>query len=419
MGRFELFESSVRMDARDALGEPAAHVSRAALLHNAAVIRRAVGPDVKLCAIVKANAYGHDAEIVVDTLTNFSTGEPSAAPAVDAFAVADLDEAIGLPAVSLPVLVLRPIENAFLGRQRGKIEHAIRNGWWLTIASPTAADDVARIAMACGQRAQLHVMLDTGMHRAGVTVEGLEGLLQRIEARPSLRLAGLYTHFVNSEDAEHPLTIDQLARFLDRTDTTASASAGRVIRHAANSGAIFFSSSSHLDLVRPGISLYGIDPVGRPSFDRPLRPVLRWTAPLIGIRDVRQGATVGYNQTWTAPRDTRVGLVPVGYADGYHRAFSNRGVMMVHDCPAPVIGRVSMDLTTIDLSQVPMANLGDQVTILDDDPLSAASAYKLASWAETIPYEIFCRIGPRVRRIAVDPTDAREIPANAEDDASD
>lgn len=406
------------MDAKDALGEPTAQISRSALLHNAAVVRRAVGPDVKLCAIVKADAYGHGAELVVDALTNFSV-DGSTTPAVDAFAVADLDEAASLPVVNQPVLILRPIENAYLGRQRARIEHAIRRGWWLTIASSTAADDVARIAMACARRAQLHVMVDTGMNRAGVGLDGLESLLQKIESRPSLRLAGLYTHFVNSEDAEHPLTIDQLARFLDRTDSIgAGAGSGRILRHAANSGAIFFSTSSHLDLVRPGISLYGIDPVGKPAIDRPLRPALRWTAPLIGIRDVRKGATVGYNQTWTADRDTRVGLVPVGYSDGYLRAFSNRGVMLLHGCPAPVVGRVSMDLTTIDLSQVPMASVGDEVTLLDNDPLSAASVYKLAEWAGTIPYEIFCRIGPRVRRIAVDPTNSREPAPTAEEEES-
>jgi len=172
-------------------------------------------------------------------------------------------------------------------------------------------------------------------------------------------------------------------------------------------------------MVRPGISLYGIDPTGKPSLDRPLRPVMRWTAPLVGIRDLRQGETVGYGQTWTADRPTRIGLVPIGYADGYSREFSNRGVMLVHGCSAPVVGRVSMDLTTIDLAQVPMAGVGDEVTILDDDPLSAASVYKLAKWANTIPYEIFCRIGSRIRRVAVDPADGRrEMPAAADEEST-
>jgi alanine racemase len=385
------------MDAKDALGEPVATISRSALMHNAAVIRRGVGRGVKICAVVKANAYGHDASIVADALANYSSNDFDI-PSVDAFAVADLDEAIALPAIPQPVLILRPVENAFVGRQRAKIETAIRNNWWLTVASPTAADDIARIAVATGRRAHLHIMVDTGMNRAGVSIDNLDALLQRIADRSSLRLAGLYTHFSNSEETDSPFTIEQLALFLDKTDLLVA-------------GAIFLTPPSHLDLVRPGLSLYGIDPMGQPSTDRPLRPVMKWTAPLIGIRDIRKGDTVGYNQTWKAEHDTRVGLVPIGYADGYGRLFSNRGVMLIHGCPAPVIGRVSMDFTTLDLSKVPMSSVGDEVIVMDSDPISAASVYKLADWAGTIPYEIFCNIGPRIRRLAVDPTDGQEVAA--------
>ena len=158
-------------------------------------------------------------------------------------------------------------------------------------------------------------------------------------------------------------------------------------------------------MVRPGIALYGVDATGRPSLDRALRPVLKWTAPLIGVHEIPAGATVGYNQTWTAARPTRIGLVPVGYADGYRRSFSNRGVMLVEGVPCPVIGRVSMDLTTIDLTAAEHATIGDEVTLLENDPLSPCSVYDLAKWAETIPYEILTGIGPRVRRVAIDPAD--------------
>jgi alanine racemase len=182
-------------------------------------------------------------------------------------------------------------------------------------------------------------------------------------------------------------------------------SSGRVVRHAANSAAAFFRPDAHFDMVRPGVALYGIDPTLRPSADRTLRPAMKWTAPLVGIKDARKGTCVGYAQTWTAGRDTRVGLVPVGYADGYPRCFSNRAAVVVHGRPAPVIGRVSMDLTTVDLTDVPQAVVGDEVTLLDSDPLSPASVYALARWAETIPYEVFCRIGQRVRRVAVEPED--------------
>jgi alanine racemase len=388
------------MDAKLFLSEPRCLISREALIHNAALLRRTVGHDVKICAIVKANAYGHDAQIVADTLCNYST-EDLEGPLVDALAVADLDEAAALPEVPLPVLVLRPVENSFLGPQRARLEAAVRQGWALTICSEAAATDLARIAIHCGQRANVHIMVDTGMTRAGVTLYDFEALLAKVLSLAPLRLGGIYTHFACGEAPDHSFTSQQLSLFLEVTAPVAGRA--RQVRHAANSGATFCQPTSRLDMVRPGISLYGIDPTCRPTLDRPLRPALKWTAPLVGIRDVPAGTTVGYNQTFTTAAPARVGLLPVGYADGYSRLFSNRAVVMIHGKPAPVIGRVSMDLTTIDLTQIPQAAIGDQATLLDDDPLSPASVYRLAELAGTIPYEILCKIGPRVRRLAVGP----------------
>ncbi len=197
------------------------------------------------------------------------------------------------------------------------------------------------------------------------------------------------------------LTADQLRRFTAATDKHVAGK--KVLRHAANSAAVFFSPQSHLDMVRPGISIYGLDPRGSPSLERPLRPVMKWIAPLLLIRDLSKGSSLGYGQTWTAPRDTRIGLVPVGYGDGYLRAFSNRAKMLLHKRPVSVVGRVSMDYTMIDIGDIPAARVGDEVTILDSDPLSPASAYALADCAGTIPYELLCRIGQRIPRVAVEP----------------
>jgi len=425
------------MDAtawKQSVGEPRVLISRRALLHNARLIRKQLSPDTKICAIVKADAYGHGAGIVADALCNWSDASPmvlnpTAAPAADALAVASLDEAAALSDLSTqtapsedvvasdgsqapasrestPVIVFRPVENVFLGRQRAKLEEAVRQRWVLTVCTATAADDLARIAAATGRRAAVQVMVDSGMTRSGVHPQDLPALLARIESRPSLRLAGLCTHFANADDPENAFTQEQLSRFLRATDgCPVTGSSTKVLRHAANSGAIFSLPGAHLDMVRPGLSLYGIDPTRKPNLDRPLRPVLKWTAPLVSVKEVPPGVTVGYGQTWRALRRSRIGLVPVGYADGYCRCFSNRAVMMVHNRPAPVIGRVSMDLTTIDLSDIPQANVGDEAVLLDNDPLSPASVYKLAEWANTVPYEVFCRIGPRVRRVAYDPED--------------
>ncbi len=388
---------------------PTAWISRSALLHNARLIRRALSPGTRLCAVVKANAYGHDAGIVADTLANFQTGDESDR-AVDAFAVASMDEAEALAGVRLPVMILRPVENVYLGQQRERFEMAIRSGWTLTLNSSPAAGDIARLAEALGMRANVQVMVDSGMARCGVPVDQLDGLLDRVSSFPSLRLTSLCSHFSEADVPASRLVSLQLGQFLKATDDHAHRQA-RLSRHIANSGGIFFGLETHLDMVRAGLAMYGIDPRFKPSQDRPLRPVMKWTAPLLTLRDLPAGSPVGYNQTWLAPRDTRLGLVPVGYADGYLRAFSNRAVMLVGGLAAPVVGRVSMDLVTIDLTDHPQASVGDQVTILDSDPLSPCSVYALARLGDTIPYEIFCHIGRRIRRVAIDPADEPETSA--------
>jgi alanine racemase len=398
------------MEAKYALGEPRLLISRQALLHNARLIRRTIGPGVKLCAMVKANAYGHGAEIVADTLCNFDGGDTDgfAAPAADQLAVATVEEAASLPLAAeslVPVLILRPAENAFLGRQREGIDLAIHRGWTLTVSTAAAADDVARIAQASGRRAALHVMVDTGMSRCGTAVSAVPELIEHIQSREGLRLVSLGTHFACSEVPDEEFTALQVAMFRSVSDGPAGRDP-RLMRHAANSGGIFFSPDSHFDVVRPGIALYGIDPTGKPSIGRPL----------ITVRDAAAGQTVGYGQTWRAARDSRLGLVPIGYADGYPRIYSNKAGMLVDGQFAPVVGRVSMDLTVIDLTDVPSARPGDEVTVLDSDPLSPVSAYRLAEWAGTIAYEVFCRIGPRVKRVSLEAVETAAVERGLESD---
>lgn len=376
-------------------------ISRQALLHNARLIRRAIPSGTKVCAMLKADAYGHGADIVIDTLSNFEFDQ-SASPAIDMIAVACLDEASELPQQSLPVMVLRAVENVYVGAAREAVEHAIRNGWILTLGTCAAADDVARIAMALGKRAAVHVMVDTGMMRCGCAMSSLPELIAHIESQTALKFVSLGTHLATSEVSNNSFTHEQVYRFHEATDPIAKARKGKLIRTVANSGGIFNAAGSHFDMVRPGIALYGVDPTCKPSMNRPFKPAAKWVAPIIAILDAKKGESVGYGQTWTAGRDTRIGLVPVGYADGYLRAFSNRATMVVDGRPVPVVGRVSMDLTTIDLHDLPNARIGGQVTVMDDDPISPASVYALAELGQTIPYELFTRIGPRVKRVAIE-----------------
>ena len=394
------------MDVRSTNGEPRVLINRDALLHNARVIRRAVGDGVSVCAVIKADAYGHGAALVAQTLCDYPMDEMGSPP-VNALAVATIDEALQLGEIEIPMLILRPVENAFVGRQRQQIEAAIRAGWILTVCSRAAADDVARIAIQIEAMAWVQVMVDTGMSRSGVAAAHFDELLAHIDKHPSLRLFGFCTHFACSEDHADGYTAHQFGIFAAITDPAMEARKTRsvkLVRHAANSGAVFGWPQTHLDMVRPGLSLYGIHPscdYGPAAAAIGLKPVMKWTANILMMREVRQGTGVGYGQTWHAPRNSRLGLVPIGYADGYLRELSNHGVMLVHGHPAPVVGIVSMDMTMIDLTQIPDALPGDEVTILDDDPASPASAYRLARAAHTIPYEVFCRIGSRIHRVPV------------------
>ena len=397
------------MDANHFQGEPHLIIDSAALRTNLRTIRRHVAAEVKVCAVIKADAYGHGASNIAHALVKIERESPFLR--VDGFAVATADEAFDLGEFGKPIMILRPIENAFLGRQRGLIEEAIRRGWTITLSSAAAADDVARIAMHMQKRASVQIMLDTGMTRCGVALMEFANLLERSLHHASLKLEAVATHFANSEVAGDPYTAEQLRCFKRTVEEYPILDS--VPKHAANSGGIFFAPRAHFDLVRPGISLYGIDPTGRPSVDRALAPVARLVAPLMAVHDVDAGQTVGYGQSWIAPARTRIGILPIGYADGYPRSASNRAVTMIGGKLCGVVGRVSMDMTAINLTNVPDAVIGDEVTVIDSNPLSPASIYPLARIADTIPYELLARIGPRVKRVltGVEQHDASDVDA--------
>lgn len=385
------------MDVNASAGETRLLIDAQHLTTNLRTMRRGVAADVKMCAVLKADAYGHGAAIVAQHLLDIESVEPFLK--VDQFAVATFDEAYALREFTKPIMLLRPIENVFLGRQRELIEHALQMGWTLTLASAAAADDVARIALHAQKRAHVQIMIDTGMTRCGTPLDQFDHVLERTLSHASLRLSGISTHFVSSEVAGDPFTTRQLRQFsavLDKFPLLEG-----VPRHAANSGAIFFMPRAHFDVVRAGISLYGVDPTCRPSVDRPLAPIGRWTAPIIAIHEIDAGQTVGYGQSWVAPSRTRVAVLPVGYADGYPRGAGNRAVMKHGQTVCGVIGKVSMDMTTIDVTRVSDVAIGDEVTVMDGDPLSPASVYNLARAVDTIPYEIFTRIGARVKRVGI------------------
>lgn len=370
-----------------------AYVSRGHLQHNARVIRGRCGEQVKLCAMVKANGYGHDAKMVVSALNG---GQ------VDGFAVSSIEEAEQIyPFVQgRGLLVTCPF---FAGMDPELVRLAQMRSFHGTLCTVSALEYLNKTVRAGGPRLKLHVKVETGMGRLGCGPDELGLLVNRINATGSLVLAGVYSHFASADDADLSYTYLQLDRFNEVLLRNGLDRQVSVVKHAANTSATWRVTESHYDMVRCGLGLYGYlgyDNTGAAPVG--LRPVLRVEAPVVQIKRLAQGQSCGYGRSYIAPRDMVIGVVPVGYADGLFRQLSNRACMRYGDRKLPIIGRISMDLTIVDLTEVRNPSEGMSVVVMDDQADSYAGATGLARLAGTIPYEILTGIGNRVKRVLCD-----------------
>ncbi len=352
------------------------------LTHNAEAIRTVIGPNVKLCAVVKANAYGHGATGVVKTL----------AKTVDAFAVATIAEALTIRphAGDRMILVTTPL---FAGMDPRAIQEAARQDIHGTLCSVAAADYLDQCLIGIDKPLSVHVKVDTGMGRCGAWSTDAVTLLKALPRRQGLHLAGVFTHFAGADEAHLEHTEEQLIafrRFLLEQDLEGRSD---LCIHACNTEATLRVPAAHFGMVRCGLGIYGAvrGELAR-RFD--LQPTLKLTAPLVQIKFLPKGRTCGYGRTFAAPHDMIIGIVAAGYADGLRRCLSNRAAVLVNHKPAPIIGRISMDLTIIDLTHHPVCHEGEPVTLIDDAPESPCSAVTLARQADTIPYEILTGIKP-------------------------
>lgn len=382
-----------------------AEIHHAALRHNLRLVRDAIGPDLRICPVIKANAYGHGVEHMLPVLRTERIRDVAVATIEEAIELRDLKWAGTVLIFGRPVLAASPHESKALA------EEAVRRDLTCTIVDRAEAATLAAAARRVNRPATVHVKVDSGMGRAGLTPPHAVALLDALRSEPSVRVTGVYTHFAASEDPDLAFAETQLAAFRDAIVSPGAAMAGdRPTRHAANTAAIFRLPASHFDMVRPGVGFYGYWPDPNLPSPVPLRPCLRLVAPLKAIRRVPKGRPVGYNCTFVTPRDSVLGLVPIGYADGYLRSLSNRAVMTLitaagRRVAVPVVGRVSMDQTVVDLTDAGEVREADRVVVIDDDPDAPNSVSALARLMNTIPYEVTCGLGRRVRRVAVDRDD--------------
>ncbi|MDR7486700.1 MAG: alanine racemase [Armatimonadota bacterium] len=352
-----------------------AEVDLGAIAHNVRALRALLPPQTAFMAVVKADAYGHGLV-------------PVAEAALEAGAtwlgVATPEEALDLRAAGLGarILVLGPVDPSWLP--------ALAAARCALTAADRAALEAAR-RLSSDERPRIHLKVDTGMRRLGTTLEDLEALLDAVD-RDRLVVEGVFTHLACADEPDPSMTRFQLAAFREATGMVRARFPG-ALAHAANSAAVMAHPEAALDLVRVGIALYGAPPA--PHLRSPaLRPAMSVRSRVVRVQRVAEGTSVSYGATYRAPRPTAIATVPVGYADGYPRALSNVGTMLVGGIRHRVAGRVCMDYTMFDVGEAPV-RVGDEVTVFG----SGLGADEVAQAAGTIPHELFCRVGRRLPRI--------------------
>lgn len=378
------------------------------IAHNLAVVRTAA-PDVAVCAVLKADGYA---------LGSARLARRLAASGIDMLAVYTPEQARTLLDLNIaaPILLLMPIRR--LERDDRLYRAASLGGLHLTAHDASNLQAIVQIADTLGIALPVHLEIDTGMSRGGAPLRDASGLVARINEHPRLRLAGVFTHYA-SADSDPELTETQTRRFRDWLDAESPNIPEDCLIHQANTFATFREPSTHARMVRVGLALLGFaheefaepDTFSLAHHARELQPCLRWASNIVHVKIIPSGTPVGYGATWTSQRPSRIGLVPVGYADGYPLALSSTPhyhparVGIVIDSRirafAPVVGRVSMDQITIDLTDLPAEDVGvgTEVELISREKNAPNSLPTLANRADSISHELLCRLSPRIPRL--------------------
>jgi len=361
-----------------------ARVDLEAFAHNVRLAVRLAGPDRRVLAVVKADAYGHGA---------VRAARAALAAGALKLGVATPGEVRSLRAAGIdaPVLLLSEVSP-------NRAAEMIRLGCSLTLYSLAYAEALGREAQREGRRVMVHLKVDTGMGRLGIAPTDALPFVARLQDFPQLVLDGIMTHPSEAECRKSPVTAEQISTF-HAVCGAIEAIAGHVRwRHIANSALVLLGDPAG-NLVRPGIMLYGSAPAPDLPCVGDLRPVLSLVTAVAFLKRVPGGTPLSYGGTFRTRRVSLIATLPIGYADGYRRAFSNRASVLVRGRRAPVVGRVCMDLCLVDVSGIPGVAVGDEVVLLGSQGRERITADELAAHAETISYEIFCGIGPRVPRV--------------------
>ena len=363
-----------------------ADINLDAIARNAEEIKKHLKPEVKLAAVIKADGYGHGAVPVAETV--YETA--------DWFAVSNIEEALELreAGVEKPILTLgytAPLQ----------LPEAIKNRITLTLCDRESAEEISEAASSLGLTAEVHIKVDTGMGRIGFPAEvGFAGLVAEAVNLPNIQATGIYTHFARADESEKEATTVQFRKFLAFIDSLEAQGVTGLLRHAENSAAILSLPEYQLDMVRLGISLYGMYPSEEvmPE-DVVIQPAMEIKSHVAFLKTVPAGTSIGYNATYVTTAPRRIATVPVGYGDGYPRALSNYGRVLVHGQSVPIVGRVCMDQLMIDVTDVPEVKRGDTVTLMGREGQEMITAEEIGALSHSFHYEMVCNVGKRIPRV--------------------
>jgi Alr-MurF fusion protein len=363
-------------------------IDLSAIANNTRQIQSLVGPGVRILASLKADAYGHGALKVARTVLHNGANMLGVATVSEA---APLREA----GINAPILVFGYVPH-------WQMREAVRLGLAITLYSIEAAQALSRAALALRQAVKVHVKVDTGMGRLGIRAEQIAEVLKLVHeiiGLPGLELEGIYTHFAMADTQDQTHARMQLTRFQHVLQVIEGAQIRPPLVHAANSAAILGMPGSHFDMVRPGIALYGLDPSPEARLPEGFRPALSFKTQVAQVKVIPEGESISYGCTYTTDQPTRVAILPVGYADGFRRAPTNWGSVLVHGQEAPLLGRVCMDQCIIDVSHIPQVRIGDEVVLIGQQGEVSLTAEQVAQRLGTINYEVVSEILARVPRV--------------------
>ena len=362
-----------------------ARIDLTAIRNNFESLKALLKPGVKTMAIVKANAYGHGAVRVAKTLENLA----------DYFAVADIQEALELRdnGIKNPILILSYTSTYHY-------EELIGNEIIPTVYSLEDAIKLSQTAVEMSRKAVIHIAVDTGMNRIGFKdCDESADIVKKISTLPNIEIEGVFTHFACADCKDKSFVNVQKQRFDKFVSSLEDRGLDIPIKHCCNSAATI-DCDSHYDMVRMGIALYGLYPSDEVMKEKvALKPAMEVVSRIIHIKDVEPGEGIGYGHAYVTPEKKKIATVCIGYADGYNRAFSNNGCVLVNGKRAKVVGRVCMDQIMIDITGIDGANVGDQVIIMGEQKGSIITAEELGEMCGSFNYEMICTFMPRVNKI--------------------